>query len=161
MSEKKNPSRPWIFFFFFFVLRLSHLAEKICKTKNKKTLASVNKILIAAKHSFPIWLLIGWLKRSILLYSAKTVTFGHSRSCDEVTLVRLQVNPPVRTAGPVMFHNDCNLFLNAYINHNVHAKHSKKIEFYIVPLAYSVFFYVHVVLTPTKMKKPTTSTLCA
>ena len=31
-----------------------------------------------------------------------------SRSCDEViTLVRLQVNPPVRTAGPVMFHNDC------------------------------------------------------
>ena len=88
-----------------------------------------------------------------MLYSAKTVTFGHSRSCDEVTLVRPQVNSPVRTAGPVMFHNDCNLFLNAYINHNVHAKHSKKIEFYIVPLAYSVFFYVHVVLTPTKMKK--------
>ena len=30
-----------------------------------------------------------------------------SRSCDEVTLVRPQVNLPVRTAGPVMFHNDC------------------------------------------------------
>ena len=27
-----------------------------------------------------------------------------SRSCDEVTLVRPQVNPPVRTADPVMFH---------------------------------------------------------
>ena len=60
-----------------------------------------------------------------------------------------------------MIHNDCNLILNAYINHNVHAKRSKKIEFYIVPLAYSVFSYVHVVLTPTKMKKPTTSALCA
>ena len=30
----------------------------------------------------------------------------------------------------------------------------------IVPLAYSVFFYVHVVLTPTKMEIPTTSALC-
>ena len=30
-----------------------------------------------------------------------------SRSCDEVTFVRPQVNLPVRTAGPVMFHNDC------------------------------------------------------
>ena len=27
------------YFYFFFVLQLSHLAEKICKTKNKKTLA--------------------------------------------------------------------------------------------------------------------------
>ena len=25
----------------------------------------------AAERSFPIWLLIGWLKQSILLYSAK------------------------------------------------------------------------------------------
>ena len=30
-----------------------------------------------------------------------------SRSCDEVTFDRPQVNPPVRTAGPVMFHNEC------------------------------------------------------
>ena len=30
-----------------------------------------------------------------------------SWSCDEVTLVRPQVNPPVRTARPLMFHNDC------------------------------------------------------
>ena len=104
-----------------------------------------------------------WLIKTeyFVIFRKKTVAFGHSRSCDEVTLVRRQVNPPVRTASPVMFHNDCNLFLNAYINHNVHAKHSKKIEFYIVSLAFSVFFYVHVVLTPTKMKKPTTSALYA
>ena len=30
-----------------------------------------------------------------------------SRSYDEVTLVRPPANPPVRTAGPVRFHNDC------------------------------------------------------
>ena len=34
-----------------------------------------------------------------------------SPSCDEVTLARLQVNPSVRTAGPVMFHNDCYLVI--------------------------------------------------
>ena len=45
-----------------------------------------------------------------------------SRSCDKVTLVGPQVIPPVRTAGPVMFHYDCNLFLNAYINHHVQAE---------------------------------------
>ena len=31
----------------------------------------------------------------------------NSPSCDKVTLARPQVNPPVRNAGPVMFHNDC------------------------------------------------------
>ena len=34
----------------------------------------------------------------------------NSWSCDEVTLVKPQVNPPVRTAGPVMFHNDLNKY---------------------------------------------------
>ena len=38
MSGKKIADIEF-YFFFFFVLRLSHLAEKICKTKNKKTLA--------------------------------------------------------------------------------------------------------------------------
>ena len=39
-----------------------------------------------------------------------------SRSCDEVTLVRPQVNQSVRTAGPVMFHNDCNKTSLAHAN---------------------------------------------
>ena len=38
MSKKKIADLEF-YFYFFFVLRLSHLAEKICKTKNKKTLA--------------------------------------------------------------------------------------------------------------------------
>ena len=44
-----------------------------------------------------------------------------------------------------------------YSYHHVHAEHSTT----IVPLAYSVLFYVHVVLTPTKKEIPTTSALCA
>ena len=39
MSGKKISRQIEFYFYFFFVLRLSHLAEKICKTKNKKTLA--------------------------------------------------------------------------------------------------------------------------
>ena len=53
-----------------------------------------------------------------------------------------------------------NLLLNAYINHHVHAEHPQQLNS-IVTLAYSVFFYVHAVLTPTKMEIPTTSALCA
>ena len=42
MSGKKIADIEF-YFYFFFVLRLSHLAEKICKTKNKKTLALGSK----------------------------------------------------------------------------------------------------------------------
>ena len=39
ICSKKKIADLEFYFYFFFVLRLSHLAEKICKTKNKKTLA--------------------------------------------------------------------------------------------------------------------------
>ena len=54
-----------------------------------------------------------------------------------------------------------NLFLNAYILITMYMLNIPQQLNSIVPLAYSVFFYVHVVLTPTKMEIPTTSALCA
>ena len=64
--------------------------------------SSVNKILIAAKRSIPIEYFVIFRQNSNFYAQVSQ----DSWSCDEVALVRPQVNSPVGTAGPVMFHND-------------------------------------------------------